>query len=122
VVGDRRPLTARDIIRLLDLKPHPEGGRRKRGADVVVPTDIFPAGRDFRHGRGIKIWEFLAVARAGNSRHSCRLGCRLGLPLGFPGAGITGRSPVGGVGAFISGSTFGGQITPALPLSLSLRF
>src|SRR3954464_15521212 len=48
-------------------------------------------------------------------------GWMLGSPPGLPGGGITGiLLPLGGVGAFISGSTFGGQITPSVRASLSL--
>src|SRR6185369_1122780 len=46
----------------------------------------------------------------------------LGSPPGLPGGGITGiLLPLCGVGALISGSTFGGQITPSVRASLSLR-
>src|SRR5882757_2253125 len=45
----------------------------------------------------------------------------LGSPPGLPGGGITGiLLPLSGVGALISGSTFGGQITPSVRASLSL--
>src|SRR5213078_815528 len=45
----------------------------------------------------------------------------LGSPPGLPGGGITGiLLPLCGVGARISGSTFGGQITPSVRASLSL--
>src|SRR3954462_9878332 len=45
----------------------------------------------------------------------------LGSPPGLPGGGMTGiLLPLCGVGAFISVSTFGGQITPSVRASLSL--
>src|SRR5262249_47973495 len=49
------------------------------------------------------------------------LGCTFGLPPGLPGGGITGILPTSGVGALMSGSTFGGHSTPSLRASLSLR-
>lgn len=39
-------------------------------------------------------------------------GCTLGSPPGLPGGGMTGVSPAFGVGAFMAGSTSGGQMTP----------
>jgi hypothetical protein len=48
-------------------------------------------------------------------------GCTVGLPPALPGGGTTGLSPVGGVGFFMAGSTFGGQTTPPDWLSFSLK-
>ena len=49
-------------------------------------------------------------------------GRTVGSPPGLPGGGMTGvLLPASGVGARMSGSTFGGQITPSVRASLSLR-
>src|SRR5215470_11372266 len=58
-----------------------------------------------------------APYRASKDRY---FGRTLGLPPGLPGGGITGVSPVSGVGARISGSTpAGGHNTPSERASLS---
>jgi hypothetical protein len=49
-------------------------------------------------------------------------GRTVGSPPGLPGGGMTGIAPpCGGVGALMSGSTLGGQMTPSVCASLSLK-
>jgi hypothetical protein len=48
-------------------------------------------------------------------------GRKVGSPPGLPGGGMTGILPASGVGALMAGSTSGGQMTPSVCSSLSLK-
>jgi hypothetical protein len=93
------------IVAVLELQFAGSRKFHKQGNPPFTNKAILPSRR--RHNRRRRLHQ----ARGGVDRY---FGWTLELPPGLPGGGIAEESPVFGVGAFIAGSTSGGQITPLL--------
>src|SRR5438552_9057133 len=96
-----------------------EQPRHNRRATVAAPAGS-PERRDI--GSAEKICQAAPGVSPHPTFHCSYFGCTFGSPPGLPGGGMTGVLPPPGGGLVIPGSTLGGQNTPSLRASLSLRF